>query len=79
MRKLLLMLVAAFQLISCISTKGQKMKIGDLSGIYILETGSKYQALSDDKNYSSLELHKNGTYTLNKAVVTFTPPLGVEE
>lgn len=73
MRKLLFILVVAFQLVGCISTKGQKMKIEDLSGIYVLETGSKYQALSDDKNYSSLELHKNGTYTLNKAVVTFMP------
>lgn len=73
MRKLLLMFVAAIQLMSCISTKGQKMKIEDLSGIYILETGSKYQALSDDKNYSSLKLHKNGTYILFKAVLTFTP------
>ncbi len=49
------------------------MKIEDLSGIYILETSSKYQALSDDKNYSSLDLHKNGTYTLNKAEISFTP------
>lgn len=73
MRKLLLMFVVAFQLISCISTKGQKIKIEDLSGIYILETNSKYQALFDDKNYSSLELHNNGTYTLNKAKISFTP------
>lgn len=64
-----------FQLVGCISTRGQKLKIEDLSGIYILKTDSKYQALSNDKNYSSLELHRNGTYTLNKAVVTFTPVL----
>lgn len=70
---MLLMLVVAVQLIGCISTRGQKMKIEDLSGMYILEIGSKYQALSDDKNYSSLELHKNGIYTLKKAEISFTP------
>ncbi|MBE8714250.1 hypothetical protein [Sphingobacterium hungaricum] len=72
-RKLVLILAVTAQLMGCISTRGQKMKTEDLSGTYILETDLKYKALSNDKNYSSLELHKNGTYILNKAAITFTP------
>ncbi|MDM1377348.1 hypothetical protein [Myroides marinus] len=73
MKKLLFLLIVVFLFFGNILVQGQKKKIGDLSGIYILETDSKYQALSDDRNYSSLELHTNGTYTLGKAVVTFSP------
>lgn len=72
MRKLLFISIAAFQLISCISVKSQKTQKGDITGTYILKNDKLYQALSD-KNYSSLEIHKDGTYTLNKAEISFTP------
>lgn len=75
MRKLLFISIAAFQLIGCISTKGQKIRKEDLTGTYILKSDKLYQALSD-KNYSSLEIYKDGTYTLNKAEISFTPVIG---
>lgn len=72
MKKLLFISIVAFQLISCISVKGQKTQKGNITGTYILKSDKLYQALSD-KNYSSLEIHKDGTYTLNKAELSFTP------
>ena len=74
MRKLYLMLILSFLLISCSSTKGQKGQNEDLTGTYILKSDKLYQALSD-KNYSSLEIRKDGTYVLNKAEQSFTPVL----
>lgn len=58
--------------ISCVSVKEQKLLIEEITGTYILKSDRLYQALSD-KNYSSLEVHKDGTYILNKAVISFTP------
>lgn len=72
MRKLLFILIVAFQFMSCISTKAQKSQNEDLVGIYVFKSDRLYQALSD-MNYSSLEIHKNGTYTLNKAIIKFSP------
>ncbi|WP_306352562.1 hypothetical protein [Flavobacterium sp. '19STA2R22 D10 B1'] len=71
MRKLLL--IPLFLSISCVSIKDQKTQNEELTGTYILKSSSKYQALSDNKNYSNLEINKDGTYTLNKAIVTFSP------
>lgn len=62
MRKLLLILIAAFQFISCISTKGQKLNLNDLSGTYQRKESSE-----------KLELKSDGTYTLWNAEVLFTP------
>lgn len=73
MRKLLLLSILPFLLIGCSSIKGQKTRNEDMKGIYALKSDLKYQALSDDKNYSSLEIHNDGTYTLNKAEISFTP------
>lgn len=72
MNRFLLISMLPFLLISCSSVKGQQTQNKDISGIYVLVSDLKYQALSD-KNYSSLEIHKDGTYTLNKAEISFTP------
>jgi hypothetical protein len=72
MSKFLIISIAAFQLISCISLKSQKTQKCDISGTYILKSDKLYQALSE-KNYSSLEIHKDGTYTLNKSEISFIP------
>lgn len=71
MRKLLFILIIAFQLMSCISTKAQKSRNEDLAGVYVLR-GDKYQALSD-KNYSHLELNPDSTFMLSKAEIEFSP------
>lgn len=47
--KLLFISIVAFQLISCISLKGQKTQKGDLTGTYILKSGKLYQ----ERNASS--------------------------
>lgn len=62
MKKLLLILVAAFQLIGCVSTKGQKMGVVDLSGIYERQESTE-----------RLELRPDGTYTLFNPEILFTP------
>lgn len=72
MRKLFVILIAIFQLLCCLSVKGQKSRKRDIAGIYYLKSDKRYQVLSD-KNYSSIEIHENGTYTLNKADNSFAP------
>lgn len=62
MKKLLLILVAAFQLVGCVSTKGQKMGVVDLSGIYERQESTE-----------RLELRPDGTYTLFNPEILFTP------
>tara|TARA_R110000850_G_C9878838_1_gene457782 strand:- start:163 stop:879 length:717 start_codon:yes stop_codon:yes gene_type:complete len=62
MRKLLFILIAAFQLVGCISTKGQKLKDQDMSGVYERQESSE-----------KLELKSDGTYTLWNAEISFTP------
>lgn len=61
MRKLLFMIVA-FQLIGCTSTKGQKLKFQDISGIYERQESSE-----------KLELKSDGTYILWNSEILFTP------
>jgi hypothetical protein len=67
------MIISLIFLVGCISTKNIKLRDSKFTGVYVLESDLKYQALSDDNNYSSLDIHKDGTYTLNKATVSFTP------
>lgn len=62
MRKLLFVLIAAFQLVGCISTKGQKLKVQDMSGVYKRQESSE-----------KLELKSDGTYALWNAEISFTP------
>jgi len=65
------MAILAATLVGCTIIKinsGNK----NLAGEYFLNSNLLYQALSEN-NYSSLELNSNGTYTLNKAKVSFTP------
>lgn len=62
MRKLLFILIIVFQLISCISTKGQRLKVLDMSGVYERQESSE-----------KLELKPDGTYTLWNAEISFTP------
>ena len=70
--KVLTILLLLLVLSSCKTTKINSSQKEDLTGSYILKSDKLYQALSD-KNYSTLEIHKDGTYTLNKAVIGFTP------
>jgi len=72
MRNLLLISILQFLLMGCASVKGKKVKNNDLIGTYTLKSDKLYQALSN-KNYSSLEIHGDGTYVLNKAEILFTP------
>lgn len=72
MRKLFIMLIIASQLLYCFSVKGQESRNRDIAGIYYLKSNKLYQALSD-KNYSSIEINEDGTYTLNKADISFSP------
>ena len=62
MRKLLFILIAAFQLIGCLSTKGQKLRGQDMSGVYKRQESSE-----------KLELKSDRTYTLWNAEILFTP------
>lgn len=71
-RTILLLVVLISFLQSCKTTKVNSSQKVNIEGVYILKSDKLYQALSD-KNYSSLEIHKDGTYTLNKAEVKFTP------
>lgn len=71
-RTILLLFYLIPLLQSCRIAKVNSNQKMDIEGVYHLKNDKLYQALSD-KNYSSLEIHKNGTYTLNKAEVKFTP------
>ncbi|MEZ4886489.1 MAG: hypothetical protein R3E32_17260 [Chitinophagales bacterium] len=62
MRKLLFILIVAFQLVGCISTKGQKLKVQDMSGVYERQESSE-----------KLELKSDGTYILWNTEILFTP------
>lgn len=62
MRKLLFILIVAFQPIGCISTKGQTLKVQDMSGVYQRQESSE-----------KLELKSDGTYTLWNIEMSFTP------
>ena len=64
--KNIVLFISLFQLISCAT-------IDNIEGIYSIKNKYKYQALSEDNNYSQIELHKNGHYILKKAEVTFSP------
>lgn len=68
-------IITTILLVGCVSTNNVQLSIGDSSGVYLLKSDIKYQALSDDKNYLSLELHNDGTYILYKAALTFTPEI----
>lgn len=61
MRKLFILIVA-FQFVGCISTKGQKLRVQDMSGIYERQESSE-----------KLELKPDGTYILWNAEISFTP------
>lgn len=66
-------LLLLFVLSSCNTTKIYSSQKEYLAGTYIFKSEKLlYQALSD-KNYSSLKIDKDGTYTLNKAEISFTP------
>ncbi len=69
----ILILISILLFLGCSSTKNIRPQNEDLVGTYKLESDLKFQALSDDRNYSSLVLNSDGTYNLNKAAVTFTP------
>ncbi|WP_447636623.1 hypothetical protein [Flavobacterium microcysteis] len=69
MRKLFLIVVSFVLLVSCVAIKSEKTQNDNLAGTYILKSDKLYQVLSDN-NYSSLELHIEGTYTLNKAEIS---------
>lgn len=62
MRKLLFILIAAFQLTGCLSTKGQKLRGQDMSGVYKRQESSE-----------KLELKSDRTYALWNAEISFTP------
>lgn len=62
MRRELLILIAAIQLMGCSLLKGQKVKIQDISGEYVRQKSSE-----------KLELKPDGTYTLWKAKLLFNP------
>lgn len=62
MRKILFILIAAFQLVGCSSLKVQKVKVEDVSGMYERQESSE-----------KLELKPDGTYTLWNAEILFTP------
>lgn len=62
MRKFLFISIVAFQLIGCISTKGQKLKAQNTTGVYQRQNSSE-----------KLELKSDGTYTLWNAEISFTP------
>lgn len=62
MRKLLFILIVAFQLVGCISTKAQKLSVQDVSGVYERHESSE-----------KLELKPDGTYILWNAEISFTP------
>ena len=64
--KNVVLFISLFQLISC-------TVIDNIEGIYSIKNKYKYQALSEDNNYSQIEIHKNGHYILKKAEVTFSP------
>ena len=64
--KNIVLFISLFQLIGCTT-------IDNIEGIYSIKNKYKYQALSEDNNYSQIELHKNGHYILKKAKVTFSP------
>src|SRR5690606_36733787 len=66
-----LIFIPTFLLIGCASTK--KLPDENIMGIYMLGSDLKYQALSDDRNYSSLEIRNDGTYLLKRADILFTP------
>ncbi len=62
MRKLLCILIVGFQLVGCTSTKGQKIKVEDLSGLYERQESTE-----------KLELRPDGTYMLYNPEISFTP------
>ncbi|QBR12181.1 hypothetical protein [Sphingobacterium sp. CZ-2] len=62
MRKFLFISIVAFQLIGCISTKGQKLKVQNTTGVY-----------QRQKSSEKLEFKSDGTYTLWNAEISFTP------
>lgn len=62
MRKLLFILIAALQIIGCISMKSQKLKAQDISGVY-----------QRQKSSEKLELKSDGSYILWNAEILFTP------
>lgn len=62
MRKLLFILVVALQLIGCISTKGQKLNVHDIPGIYQKQGSAE-----------KLELKPDGSYILWNADISFSP------
>ena len=49
--KNIVLFISLFQLISCAT-------IDNIEGIYSIKNKYKYQALSEDNNYSQIELHK---------------------
>lgn len=62
MKKLLLISVVAFQLIGCISMKGQKLGNQDILGVY-----------KRHESTEKIELRSDGTYTLFNPESLFTP------
>jgi hypothetical protein len=62
MKKLLLLSVAAFQLIGCTSMKGQKLGNQDVLGVYKRQESTE-----------RIELRSDGTYTLFNSESLFTP------
>lgn len=62
--KNVVLFISLFQLISC-------TVIDNIEGIYSIKNKYKYQALSEDNNYSQIEIHKNGHYILKKQRLHF--------
>ena len=58
--KNIVLFISIFQLISC-------SYIDNIEVIYSIKNKYKYQELSEDNNYSQIEIHKNGHYILKKA------------
>ncbi len=68
MRKSLVIILLLLLSINCTSIKREN----NWAGTYILQDNKLYQALSEH-NYSNIEIHKNGNYTLNKVKISFSP------
>ena len=62
MRKLLFILLLAFQLIGCATMKSHKIESRNVTGLY-----------ERQKSTERLELRTDGTYVLTRPEVLFTP------
>lgn len=68
----LLILLLPILIVNCVSIKDVKKHEENLVGVYTLKSDKLYQNLSNT-NYSSLEIHRDGVYVLNKTEESFSP------